>query len=131
MSNEGVYVLWLHLSQTMPITIGKLGTFLFETGVYAYAGSAQRNLKQRVARHSRLDKRLHWHIDHLRARADFLGSALFFDQPKTTECVLARELLKIPGTSCPVPSLGSSDCSCGSHLVFVPLASPRQKASIS
>ena len=38
MSNTGVYVLWLYLPQTMSIGIGKLGTFQFDRGVYAYAG---------------------------------------------------------------------------------------------
>lgn len=94
MKNKGVYVLWLYLPQTSRITIGKLGDFSFDPGVYAYVGSAQRNLEQRVARHSRLEKKLHWHIDYFRAKAEFMGTALFFEQPKTSECVLVRELLK-------------------------------------
>ncbi len=131
MINTGVYVLWLYLPRPMPITIGKLGTFRFDEGVYAYVGSAQRNLQQRVERHRRLDKKFHWHIDYFRAKADFLGAALFFDQPKAAECLLARELLGISGTWYPVAGFGSSDCSCASHLLQVPLANPRKGASIS
>lgn len=131
MNNRGVYVLWLYLPQKMPITIGKLGTFSFEQGVYAYVGSAQRNMEQRVARHRRLEKKLHWHIDHFRAKANFLGVALFFDQPKASECRLAQELLKIPGTFPPVPGFGSSDCLCGSHFFWVPLAIPSCEINIS
>ncbi len=131
MNNRGVYVLWLYLPQKMPITIGKLGTFSFEQGVYAYVGSAQRNMEQRVARHRRLEKKLHWHIDHFRAKANFLGVALFFDQPKASECRLAQELLKIPGTFPPVPGFGSSDCLCGSHFFRVPLAIPSCEINIS
>ncbi len=131
MSNKGVYVLWLYLPQTMPITIGRLGTFPFEQGVYAYVGSAQRNMEQRIARHRRLEKKLHWHIDHFRAKADFLGAALFFDHPKASECRLAQELLKIPGTLPPVPGFGSSDSLCGSHFLLVPLAVPGCQTSTS
>ncbi len=124
MANKGVYVLWLYLPQTISITVGKLGTFDFDRGVYAYTGSAQRNLKQRVARHRRLEKKLHWHIDYFRAKADFLGAVLFFDQPKTAECWLVRELLRIPGAWFPVPGFGSSDCQCGAHLLKIPSAIP-------
>lgn len=77
MANRGVYLLWLYLPEHISITIGKLGRFSFSKGVYAYAGSAQRNLAQRLARHERLDKKLHWHIDYFRACADFLGAAQF------------------------------------------------------
>ncbi len=113
------------------MSIGRLGTFSFEQGVYAYAGSAQRNLRQRVARHARAEKKLHWHIDYFRAQAEYLGAALFYDQPKQAECMLAREVLLIPGTSYPVPGLGSSDCSCGSHLLRVPCAHPRDMINTS
>jgi len=130
MKNKGVYVLWLYLPQTSRITIGKLGDFSFDPGVYAYVGSAQRNLEQRVARHSRLEKKLHWHIDYFRAKAEFMGTALFFEQPKTSECVLARELLKIPGTFPPVPGFGSSDCQCSSHFFKIPLAHPKAGINI-
>lgn len=131
MNNTGVYVLWLYLPQTTSVAIGKLGEFLFDQGVYAYVGSAQRNLEQRVARHRRLDKKLHWHIDYFRAKAHFLGTALFFDQPREAECLLTKELLKIPGTFYPVPGFGASDCSCRSHFVQVPLARPRFPISTS
>ena len=129
MANEGVYVLWLYLPQTCSITIGKLGKFPFEQGVYAYVGRAQRNLEQRVARHRRLDKKFHWHIDYFRAKADFLGATLFFDHTRDKECWLVRELMRIPTSLFPVPGFGSSDCECGSHFVYLPLAWPRVSTS--
>ena len=97
MSNTGVYVLWLYLPQTMSIGIGKLGTFQFDRGVYAYAGSAQRNLQQRLARHRRLEKKLHWHIDYFRAKAHFWAQPHFLISQSLRECLLTQELLKIPG----------------------------------
>lgn len=123
--NTGVYVLWLYLPETQLIRIGKLGTFPFSAGVYAYVGSAQRNLKQRVARHARLEKKLHWHIDYFRDQAEFLGAVLFSEAPKIGECLLARGILQIPGSFSPVSGFGSSDCGCVSHLLKVPCAHPR------
>lgn|SRR5690625_1014499 len=124
MVDKGVYVLWLYLPQKTSITVGKLGTFSFKQGVYAYAGSAQRHLKKRISRHSRLEKKLHWHIDYFRAKAQFLGATLFSDQEKKKECYLAQELLRIPTATFPVPGFGSSDCRCGSHFVYIPVAKP-------
>lgn len=123
--NSGVYVLWLDLPTPQKLTIGKLGTFIFEQGIYAYCGSAQRGLKQRIARHARQDKKCHWHIDYLRMYSRYLGAITILEQPKSGECWLVRELLKIPGSYLPVAGFGSSDCTCGSHLVRVSLAYPR------
>ena len=131
MGNSGVYVLWLHLPQPMSISIGKLGTFSFESGLYAYTGSAQRNLAQRVARHRRLEKKLHWHIDYLRAKAHFQGAAVFFDHGKASECWFAKQLLHLPGASCPVPGFGSSDCRCEAHLVEIPLSLLEERSIFS
>lgn len=122
--DKGVYVLWLYLPHLSLITVGKLGTFSLEGGVYAYCGSAQRNLSARLARHRGLEKTLHWHIDYFRAHARYLGEVVFWERPKWGECWLINELLGIPGTFFPVSGFGSSDCSCVSHLVKVPLAIP-------
>lgn len=123
--NRGVYILWLYLPAEATITIGRLGSHLLKKGVYAYVGSAQRNLEQRLARHARLEKKLHWHIDYVRAKAKYLGAVCFYGQPKQGECWLTGELLKIPGSYFPIAGLGSSDCQCTSHFVKIPLANPR------
>ncbi|NLJ80407.1 MAG: GIY-YIG nuclease family protein [Firmicutes bacterium] len=120
--DQGVYLLWLDLPQSCSITIGKLGEFTFTPGIYAYCGSAQRNLQARINRHRSLEKTLHWHIDYFRARARYLGEVLFLDLPKQGECWLVEELLRIPAAYYPVAGFGSSDCSCGAHLLKVPLA---------
>lgn len=126
---RGVYVLWLYLPEAMTIKIGKLGSIDFTSGVYAYVGSAQRNLHQRVARHARLEKKLHWHIDYFRHEAQFLGSVLFLAEPKDKECWLVKELLKIPGSFYPSLGFGSSDCNCSSHFLQFPLLIPREQSS--
>lgn len=125
-TSNGVYLLWLYLPEPMKLTIGKLGTFLFAEGVYAYCGSAQRGLEKRLARHASLEKNLHWHIDYLRAYTHYLGAVIFTGQPKSGECWLVQELLRIPGSYFPVRGFGSSDCRCGAHLLRIPLAYPRQ-----
>lgn len=124
-SNFGVYAVWLYLPTAQNLTIGKLGTFWFEQGVYAYCGSAQRGLTQRIARHERLNKKLHWHIDYLRLYCDYLGAITIAEQSKAGECWLASELLKIPGSYFPIAGFGSSDCRCGAHLVKIPLVNPK------
>lgn len=127
-STGGVYVLWLFLPKPTTIIIGRLMTFSFTSGIYAYCGSAQRNLEQRILRHRRLEKNVHWHIDYLRAQAVYLGEVTFLGQPKEGECWLVHQLLRIPGAFYPVAGFGSSDCTCVAHLVQVPLATPKQKS---
>lgn len=126
-SAHGVYVLWLYLDKKQSITIGKLGTFQFSPGVYAYCGSAQRNLHQRLERHRRLEKKNHWHIDFFRAHALFLGAAIMLNQPKEGECRLVQELLKIPSSYYPLPGFGSSDCKCISHFIKIPIFRPKNR----
>lgn len=46
-----LYHIQLNLEQDKWITVGKLGTFLFEKGTYIYVGSAKRNIKARIMRH--------------------------------------------------------------------------------
>lgn len=126
-SAQGVYVLWLYLSEKQSITIGKLGTHQFNAGVYSYCGSAQRNLYQRLERHKRLEKNNHWHIDYFRAHALFLGAAVMLNETKDGECRLVHELLKIPGTFYPISGFGSSDCKCISHFIKVPIFKPKNR----
>jgi Uri superfamily endonuclease len=124
-SNSGVYVLWLYLPEARTIAVGRLGVFPFLAGIYSYSGSAQRNLQQRLDRHGRLDKKHRWHIDYLRQECCYLGHAVLYDQAKETECALTKQLLRIPTARYVVPGFGSSDCSCVSHLIHIPLAQPR------
>lgn len=124
MRNYGVYLLWLYLPKKTSLTVGRLGTFSCSQGVYAYAGSAQRNLQQRLDRHRRLEKKLRWHIDYFRRAAQFLGVTVFLGAPKDGECRLAARLLSLPGAVLPIKGFGASDCLCASHLVLLPDSKP-------
>ncbi|MCX7788115.1 MAG: DNA/RNA nuclease SfsA, partial [Spirochaetes bacterium] len=63
--DRGSYLVSLFLEHEARITVGSLGERLFPQGWYVYAGSAQRGLTARVARHLRFRKKVHWHIDYL------------------------------------------------------------------
>ncbi len=118
-SEPGSYVLILHLAQSTKITIGKLGTFDFAAGWYAYAGSAlgSGGLAARLTHHHRRHKTAHWHIDYLLAHAE-LVEMWWAVNNKRKECVWASALRSIPGARVPVVNFGASDCHCLAHLIY-------------
>ena len=71
------------------------------------------HLSKRIERHQHLRKRHHWHIDELRAVADF-NSALATRSSTRLECEIAKALLEI--SEWVIPGFGCSDCSCDTHL---------------
>ena len=91
--------------------IGALGTKKFNQEYAVYNGSAfgPGGLK-RVLRHFSSDKKIHWHIDYLLKHGELKMAAVF--PGKDLECELSE---KLDGR--PVNGFGSSDCSCGSHLL--------------
>lgn len=113
---RGTYVLISQLPYSMAISVGELGNLDFGAGHYGYVGSALGGLKQRVGRHMKSEKKIHWHIDHflLRARAVDVIAA---ESQKKMECLVAKELSK---RFKPVKGFGASDCDCESHLFYGP-----------
>lgn len=103
------------------LEVGSLGPIAFRAGYHIYIGSALGpGGLSRVGRHVRLkrcrDRRPHWHVDRLLLDPRFRLSAVVTAGTSTRlECALARAL---GGDA--VPGFGSSDCRCGSHLVFRP-----------
>jgi Uri superfamily endonuclease len=118
--SKGTYALVLHLEDREEITVGRLGTFAFPAGYYLYVGSAlgPGGLEARLARHRRLDKKLHWHIDYLLEHAQLVEvwSAASTDK---LECLWAQAARQLSGSETPVPGFGSSDCHCPSHLIYL------------
>jgi Uri superfamily endonuclease len=109
---EGIYVLIICLRQKATIKIGALGELSFEAGTYAYVGSAQKNLEQRVKRQLRNEKRLFWHIDYLLSHpAAKVIRVLYKQGKKAEECAVATQV-----GGCPIVGFGCSDCHCQSHL---------------
>jgi sugar fermentation stimulation protein A len=66
-----------------------------------------------MERHRRLRKQHHWHIDELRAVAEF-HSVLAIRSSERLECEVAEAMSRIAEWS--VPRFGSTDCPCETHL---------------
>jgi len=71
------------------------------------------NLSKRMQRHRRLRKQHHWHIDELRAVAEF-HSVLAIRSSHRLECEISEALSRIAEWS--VPGFGATDCSSSTHL---------------
>ncbi|XES75967.1 MAG: DUF123 domain-containing protein [Candidatus Bathyarchaeia archaeon] len=114
---KGIYALIIDLTQDVTITVGALGETHFKEGTYVYVGSAQANLEQRVKRHLRKDKRLHWHIDYLLNNPHAkITNVLYLQGNKLAECKTAETVCR---QGEPVRGFGCSDCHCTSHLFRV------------
>jgi len=111
--DRGSYLLILNLKRNRKIVVGKLGKVHFRKGFYIYVGSAMANLSRRMERHRRLRKQHHWHIDELRAVAEF-HSVLAIRSSERLECEAAKAMSEIAEWS--VSGFGSTDCSCETHL---------------
>jgi len=110
---KGVYVLIISVGKDIKVTVGALGSIFFESGLYAYVGSAQNGLERRVQRHLRKAKKF-WHIDYL-LDDDVVRAVKVFckEADKSEECRIARKLSE-KGVA--VKRFGCSDCDCVSHL---------------
>ena len=109
----GSYILFLRLPRDERITVGRMGTFAFPAGLYAYVGSALGGWEARVNRHIYGGAKTHWHIDYLRAKAMIEG-ALVIEYPERLECRINRAITRVSIEV--APGFGSSDCNCLSHL---------------
>ena len=111
--DRGSYLLILNLKRKQKINVGRLGKVPFEKGFYIYVGSAMVNLTKRMERHKRIRKAHHWHIDELRAVAEF-HSILAIRSSTRLECEIAEALSKMADWS--IPGFGCTDCFCQTHL---------------
>jgi Uri superfamily endonuclease len=103
------------------LEVGRLGTFDFEAGLYAYIGSAHGpgGLRGRVMRHLRHDKAPHWHIDRLTACVPVV-EVWWRESTARLECRWAQLVGGLPGAKPPAPGFGASDCACPAHLFLLP-----------
>lgn len=113
----GVYLLEIQLLENSKMVIGKLGQFTFHPGYYYYIGTAQKNLSQRLSRHLRKEKKMHWHIDYFLQLAD-ICQIYVWPAAKELECLLTSYILRLPGVQIPVNGFGASDCQCPSHFFY-------------
>ena len=111
---KGCYILIVELRDDSIISIGKIGKKSFKKGNYVYVGSALNGLEQRIERHLRINKKLHWHIDYLLEHANILD-VFYIKNIYKEECDVAKlfdeNFISIKGFGC-------SDCKCESHLFY-------------
>ena len=111
---KGSYVLLIKLDKNIAVDIGKLGKLDFCKGFYVYIGSALNGLEQRINRHLRKNKNIHWHIDYLLNFAKIF--VIYFNENSVKdECIIAKKFEKKLRN---VKDFGSSDCRCKSHLFY-------------
>ncbi len=119
-SRPGSYALYLALPQAVRLAVGRLCAWDFPAGDYLYLGSAQGpgGLRARLAHHTRLAERPHWHLDWLRPHAQVLGG-WYASGTENLECLWSQALLSLPGVLIPCPGFGASDCrqGCQAHLL--------------
>lgn len=115
---NGIYFLVINISGDCNVKIGALGSTFFAKGSYAYVGSAMNGLENRINRHLRKEKKLHWHIDYLLASKNAKIAQVFVKETahKSEECITAG---KIAALGEPVSNFGCGDCRCGAHLFKV------------
>lgn len=118
-NSTGQYVLLLHLPADEKLAIGKLGTFDFPAGWYAYVGSAfgAGGLVGRVKHHLKPVERPHWHIDYLRQVARLQEIWLSPDHERR-EQEWVDLMLDIPGATVLIEGFGASDSDRESHLIY-------------
>jgi Uri superfamily endonuclease len=116
---KGTYILILQLIAPIGIKIGRLGTFDFQAGWYAYVGSAfgAGGLRGRLKHHLSAVNRPHWHVDYLRQNA-VCKEIWYLASEITYEHDWAAALQSLPGAAIPAPGFGASDCHCKTHLIF-------------
>lgn len=117
---SGSYCLIFHLENSMNVSIGKSGTFLFSAGYYFYFGSAKGSggLKARLLRHFAMEKKKFWHVDYLRPYMVFVAAV--FTMQADQECAWCQKIQENTTFNVPVKGFGASDCltSCKAHLLY-------------
>ena len=118
-NKAGSYLLILKNKEQQTVTVGQLGEYDFKEGYYIYVGSAlgPGGVESRVKRHSKKNKKLHWHIDYLRAVTDLVEVWYLYSNSRY-EHQFADLLEQFENIEIPISDFGASDCKCQAHLFF-------------
>jgi Uri superfamily endonuclease len=119
---RGLYALLLGVDREIVVAAGSIGRVKLRPGIYVYIGSglgvASTSIEGRLARHFNGFKRKHWHIDHLLSSSRCKPLlAIISEARRRLECDLAAKILEDHRASLAHRGFGSSDCSCGGHLI--------------
>jgi Uri superfamily endonuclease len=111
---KGCYILIIRLDNDTIISVGRIGKICFNSGYYAYVGSAMNNIEKRIERHLRKGKKIYWHIDYLLQKGKIVD-IFYKESTLKKECSIASYLSRKFKS---IPGFGSSDCRCKSHLFY-------------
>lgn len=110
---KGSYILLIEFKKYQEIQVGKIGKIFFKKGYYAYIGSALNGLENRIKRHLRSEKKMHWHIDYLLQHSE-VKDVFYKESLEKIECGIAQKFEKTSS----IKGFGCSDCACESHLFY-------------
>lgn len=116
-AEPGSYILVLEMRRGGTLRSGPFLPLVFPSGLYLYCGSARGpgGIRARVGRHLSGGRSLHWHIDHLLARAR-PRAVWACSGNERLECEWARAIARQGPFWAPAPRFGASDCRCPAHL---------------
>ncbi len=117
---KGTYTLIIHLAESEELTVGALGAHTFNSGYYAYTGSALGpGGFARLDRHQALaagdSQTRHWHIDYLLGTPAARITTIVTSPNEAIECPVAQAI-----SGDPIPGFGATDCQCTAHLTYHP-----------
>jgi Uri superfamily endonuclease len=119
---KGAYVLIIRIDSDVSLHIKSLGHLKIDAGILTYVGSAMgsgsTNMENRIRRHFRSEKTIHWHIDHLLATESSLTMAVWSESKEPAECRIVERISESSLFEPSVKGFGASDCKnkCYSHL---------------
>ncbi len=121
LTNSGIYLLEFYFEKEIVLDLKISSNCKILPGYYFYVGSAQTNLKSRLNRHLRTNKKKHWHIDYLTTHQKIVWKNIYIlnNKRKEMECKLVSEISKNLNLELPIKGFGNSDCNkCTSHLLY-------------
>jgi len=121
---RGAYTLIIDLKEDFSFSLKSLGNLTLEKGTWIYIGSAMgrgsTSLENRIRRHFRSEKTIHWHIDHLLKSNTRIRSAIWAESSSHIECDIAKSIEQMKNISPGPKGFGASDCKnkCRTHLYY-------------
>ena len=114
--NKGTYILILENNKDFYKQIGALGKIYFQSGYYLYIGSALNSLNTRLRRHSRKNKKTHWHIDYIIPANMKILKKIVIRRTDYIEESITKDFIKLTQTI--IKGFGSTDSKAPSHLLY-------------
>lgn len=102
----------IFLAKSHRLTIKKFKHIILPVGYYYYVGSAQKNFTQRILRHLKKRKTVHWHIDHLTSSRKTIIEKIycFPGSPKVFEEEVSNDFIYKSNAKIILKGFGNSDC---------------------